>query len=263
MNHTFVICAYRESPYLEECIESLEHQTVPSDILMVTSTPCPYLTKMAEAHGIPLSVNPGKGGIADDWNYALSKAHTDLVTIAHQDDVYEPDFGFTARKQAEEYEKPLILFTDYGELRNDSKITTNPLLKVKRIMLKPLEFRSLASSRFVRRRILSLGSAICCPSVTYAKNHLPLPLFEEGFRSNLDWQAWEKLSRLEGDFIYCNKILMYHRIHADSETTAVITSDGGTGRTQEDYQMFCRFWPRWFARILVRVYAKGQASNKV
>ena len=26
--HTFVICAYKESAFLEECIESLEEQTV-------------------------------------------------------------------------------------------------------------------------------------------------------------------------------------------------------------------------------------------
>ena len=38
-NHTFVICAYKESPYLEECIQSLQAQTVSSQILMVTSTP--------------------------------------------------------------------------------------------------------------------------------------------------------------------------------------------------------------------------------
>ena len=33
-NHTFAICAYKESPYLEECIQSLMNQTVKSDILI-------------------------------------------------------------------------------------------------------------------------------------------------------------------------------------------------------------------------------------
>ena len=33
--HTFVICAYKESAFLEECIESLEEQTVTSTIIMV------------------------------------------------------------------------------------------------------------------------------------------------------------------------------------------------------------------------------------
>ena len=46
--HTFVICAYKESAFLEECIESLEEQTVTSNIIMVTSTPCDYIINIAQ-----------------------------------------------------------------------------------------------------------------------------------------------------------------------------------------------------------------------
>ena len=49
-NHTFVICAYKESPYLEACIQSLQAQTVPSRILMVTSTPNPWIEKLSLIH---------------------------------------------------------------------------------------------------------------------------------------------------------------------------------------------------------------------
>ena len=35
-NHTFAICAYKESQYLEECIKSLQNQTVKSNIIMAT-----------------------------------------------------------------------------------------------------------------------------------------------------------------------------------------------------------------------------------
>lgn len=41
--HTFVICAYKESPYLEACIRSLKKQTVASAICLATSTPSDYL----------------------------------------------------------------------------------------------------------------------------------------------------------------------------------------------------------------------------
>ena len=43
-NHTFAICAYKESPYLEECITSLMEQTVKSEIFIATSTPNKLLT---------------------------------------------------------------------------------------------------------------------------------------------------------------------------------------------------------------------------
>ncbi len=46
--HTFVVCAYKESKYLEECIMSLVNQEVKSHIIMVTSTPNEYISSMAE-----------------------------------------------------------------------------------------------------------------------------------------------------------------------------------------------------------------------
>ena len=86
-HHTFVICAYKESPYLAECIESLMDQSLKSKVIMVTSTPCEYLKGMAERYHIPLYVNSGKSGITEDWNYGLSLVETKLATIAHQDDI--------------------------------------------------------------------------------------------------------------------------------------------------------------------------------
>lgn len=58
--HTFAVCAYKESPYLEDCIQSLRAQTVKSNILIATSTPNDYIRSIAEKYDIPLIVNPGK-----------------------------------------------------------------------------------------------------------------------------------------------------------------------------------------------------------
>ena len=49
-NHTFVICAYKESPYLEACIRSLKKQTVASAICLATSTPSDYLKNICEKY---------------------------------------------------------------------------------------------------------------------------------------------------------------------------------------------------------------------
>lgn len=43
-------------------------------------------------------------------------------------------------------------------------------------MLLPLRIRKFWSSKFIRRRILSFGCAICCPSVTFDKKNLPQPV---------------------------------------------------------------------------------------
>lgn len=260
MKHSFVICAYKESPFLEECIQSLEKQTVKSTIKMVTSTPNEYIADMAKKHNIELIVNEGQGGIVQDWNFGCKQIDTPYVTIAHQDDVYFPEYTETLLKEFERSKHPLIFFTDYWELRNGEYVKENKLLKVKRIMLIPLKTRLFFNSRFVRRRILSFGSPICCPSVGYVRANLPNPIFEVGFRSNEDWQAWEKLSKLKGSFIYCKKPLVAHRIHEDSETSAIIADNK---RSDEDEVMFSKFWPKFIVKILVKFYAKGQDSNNM
>lgn len=260
MEHTFVICAYKESPYLENCIQSLRSQTVASDIIMVTSTLNSYISDMAGKYQIPVYEKKGQPDIADDWNFGYSKVQTPYLTIAHQDDVYLPDYTKHVLNEFHRSAKPLIYFSDYGELRNDKIVTRNRLLLVKRIMLVPLRFRLFFSSVFVRRRILSFGSPICCPSVAYVKANLPEVVFSSGFRSNEDWEAWEKLSKLKGDFIFDKNIMMYHRIHEDSETSAIIQDNE---RSMEDMQLYSKFWPKPIARVLVRLYASGQKSNEL
>lgn len=73
-DHTFAICAYKESPYLRECIESLKKQTVPTNIIMTTSTDNEYIRNLADEYQIPLYINHGASGIAGDWNFAYHAA---------------------------------------------------------------------------------------------------------------------------------------------------------------------------------------------
>lgn len=258
MNHTFVVCAYKESSYLEECIQSLLKQTVKSDIIIATSTPNDYIKGIAEKYQFPLYVNEAPSNIASDWNFGYSKVTTKYLTIAHQDDIYLPEYAEHVLKAFEKSKKPLLFFSDYAELREGQVVTTNRLLRVKRIMLIPLRIKAFFGSRFVRRRILSFGSPICCPSVAYARENLPEVVFSVGFRSNEDWEAWEKLSKLKGDFIFDKDILMYHRIHEDSETSAIIQDNK---RSEEDMVLYSKFWPRPIAAFLVKLYASGQKSN--
>ena len=88
-DHTFAICAYKESEYLEECIKSLKNQTVSTNIILATSTPNDYISGLCSKYNIEMFVNNGEHGITQDWNFAYAKADSKYVTIAHQDDVYE------------------------------------------------------------------------------------------------------------------------------------------------------------------------------
>lgn len=256
--HTFVVSAYGESPFLEECVKSLVSQTIKSDLIVATSTPNDAIRSVSDKYDIRLCVRDGEPGIAPDWNYAIACARSRFVTIAHQDDTYSPDYAERAVLALSAAARPLIFFTDYGELRNGGKVENAALSGVKRRLLVPYRFKGLSSLKAVKRLPISLGNPICCPAVTYALENLPTPLFQNGLKSNLDWDAWERFSRLPGSFLYDPSIGMYHRVHEGSETSACIADDT---RTKEDLAMLERFWPSAMAKLINSFYEKAQNLN--
>ncbi len=257
-DHTFAICAYKESPYLASCVESLMAQTVRTNVIMATSTPNASIRCVAREYGLPLYESGRPSGICADWNHAVSRASTPLVTIAHQDDTYEPAYAERMLEGMGRARRPLIFFTNYGELRDGAAVDDNRLLRVKRLLLRPMERRGSSDSERVKRGILSMGSSICCPSVTLNVPALPSPPFQSKMKSNLDWDTWERYSHIDGEFVYDPDILMHHRIHAGSETSALIHDNT---RTAEDLEMLERFWPAPVARLINVAYSLGQRSN--
>jgi cellulose synthase/poly-beta-1,6-N-acetylglucosamine synthase-like glycosyltransferase len=259
-NHTFVICAYKDSPFLAECIESLLKQTIQSKIICSTSTPNSLIKNTCEKYNIELRINPKQESMSADWNFAYSQSETNYLTIAHQDDIYEPDFLEVTLKHIKKVKKLLIVFTDYYEIREGKRVSTNKLLKIKRFMSFPWRFKMLRKSRFIARRIFMFGNAICCPSVTYARNNLPEgQLFSNELNNNCDWLAWINLRDLHGDFVYCPVKLVGHRIHPDSETSNRIDDDT---RNIEDYAILQMLSPKPIAKLINSFYIKGQESNK-
>ena len=256
-DHTFTVCAYKESRYLEECIQSLERQTVKTNIIIATSTPNEHIRSLAEKYNLPVFINKGESGISGDWNFALSAAETPLITIAHQDDIYESRYAEMMLKSVNSVKNPILFSCNYGELRGDERVRSNSLLNIKKALRIPM--RTFPYSIAARRMSLAFGDSICCPSVTYVKEIISRYPFSADYKADLDWQQWERLSKLHGSFAYCNEYLMYHRIHEESETSHVI---GDTGRGTEDYEMFLRFWPKPIAKLLAHRYADAEKSNE-
>ena len=258
-DHSFVVCAYGESRYLEECVKSLLSQTVRSRIVIATSTPGEWISSLAEKYDICLTKNTVKKGIGSDWNFAFDSTATALVTIAHQDDVYDMKYTEEMLTYLNASRDPILFFSDYKEIRNKHIAEAPKILKIKRGMLFPLRVKAFRNSRFVRRRILSLGSPICCPSVTYVREKVGSSPFSTSLKCDLDWDQWERLSRKKGAFVYCPKQLVLHRIHRESETSKLI---GDNTRTKEDIEILDRFWPKPIALLVERFYKKSQDSNR-
>lgn len=259
-DHSFVICAYKESRYLEECIVSLENQSVKSKILLATSTPNDYIEGLCKKHGLEMLVNNGVKGIGGDWNFAYDCVDTPLVTIAHQDDIYLEDYLKTVLNALNSVNEPIIGFCHYAELRDGEKVYENRNLKIKKLMLSPIKPKANARSRFFKRLVIAYGNPICCPAVTYVREKVGASPFTNDFGSNIDWQQWERLSEIKGSFAYTDNQQMCHRVHDESTTSDLI---GDNSRTKEDYEMLLHFHSKPVAKLLIKPYSKGQDSNKL
>ena len=259
-DHTFVICAYKENPYLEDCILSVMNQTVLGTVKLSTSTPNEYIKKLAKKYKLPLAVNLGKGNVVENMNFAYSQADTPFVTLCHQDDYYEPAYLENILYAVNRKKKPIIVHTNYYENRNGEKVERNRLLNVKRVMNFPFQFELFQRSKWAKRRSLSIGNPICCPSVTFCKKAIQGSPFSEQYGNSFDWDAWVRMSALDGEFVYCPYKLVAHRIWSESVTSRSIENNL---RNHEDYEIFCRFWPAPMAKLLLKVYSTAEKSNTV
>ena len=124
--HTFVVLAYKESDLLEECIKSVLNQKYKSKVIIGTSTPNDYIKKIAKKYDLDVLVNKdAKHRIGDDFDFAIKCGETELVTIAHQDDIYDYEYSDEIVKAYEKYKNAIIIFSDYYEIKNKEKVYDN------------------------------------------------------------------------------------------------------------------------------------------
>lgn len=260
-DHTFVVCAYKENPFLEDTIISLEKQTNASELLVSTSTPNDYIKDICDRHGLRLVVNPRPHLAGDDWNYAFRSAATPLVTVAHQDDLYEPSYASAVLDAANADDgSAQIIYTDYYEIRDGQRVDKNALLKIKSLLNGPMAKNTLNGSRFFKRRILSLGNPVCCPAITYVKANVPAEPFDTSYINSCDYKTLVDLAAEPGRFVYIPTKLMGHRIYPGSATTKNLSENIRRG---EDQEILSLLWPRAVASLINRVYALSEISNQI
>ena len=256
-DHTFVICAYKDSDYLEDCIQSIINQTVGSEIVISSSTPTDKTRETAQKYDIKLYEHNEGGSIGRDWNYGFGIPKTKYVTIAHQDDIYLPEFAETNIGMMEKSDNCAIAFTNYAEIDEDSRnIKRNANLKIKDTMLIPIKL--FPNSIWMRKRIMSLGNPICCPAITYNKQLLNTFAFSEVLDFVVDWDALIRINKEKTRWQYNKKPLLLHRIHSGSETTSTIASGI---RAKEEQQIFELFWPKPIAYRLAKIYRQSEKTN--
>lgn len=261
-NHTFAICAYKESPYLEQCIQSVVNQTVKSKVLIATSTPNAYIQNLADKYHLPVYINKGKTGIQEDWNFAVSCCDTDFVTVCHHDDYYKPNFYEQIEPiiQSNIAQKTLTIHTGYYDCDEKGKEILTRNNKIKRFLLFPASLATFQSIKFFKMQLIAFGFTVCCPSCTHNRKLLGENFFNSEFQMCCDWDMFYKLAKMKGRIVYVPEKLMSKRFHKDSTTSMDIVSGL---RYKEDLAMFEKMWPKKIAKLLMRYYVKAYEINGV
>jgi len=252
---TFVVCAYKECEYLEESVRCLVNQTEKANILISTSTPNEHISGIAKKYDIEVKVNPD-GGQIKDYNFAMKQGDTPLIMLAHQDEIISKRFVEKVLDKMNHTKDPIIAFTNYLEMHNDvvdKKAST--MVKIKRTMLIPAHLRGLMGTRFGKRLIQLLGDPITHPTVVCVRDKMPEEIFREKYKASMDWDLWERLSKEKGSFVYIKDVLLHHRMNDDNQTAVLFKTSNA--RYENEYDIFCRFWPKWIAKIIMKFYSKA------
>lgn len=252
---TFVVCTYKECEYLEESIKSLVNQTEKARILISTSTPNDYVQNIADKYGIEVKVNPD-GGQIKDYNFAMKLGDTPLIMLAHQDEIIHPDFVKKTIDRLNHTKDPIISFTNYIEMHNnkvDEKAST--MVKIKRIMLLPAKWKWFMGTKAGKRFIQLLGDPITHPTVVCVRDKMPEEVFREEYKASMDWDLWERLSKVKGSFAYVSDVLLYHRMNDENQTVLLLKTTNA--RYENELDIFCRFWPKWIAKLIMKFYSKA------
>lgn len=256
IKHAFVVCAYKESEYLEACIKSLKSQTVKTDIIICTSTPNLLIRSIARKYKLPLFVRKGASDIQEDWNFACEQIDADWVTVAHQDDIYHSKYAEYIIKAIEKNPEGIMAFSDYRPVFN-SEISIDLNCRIRHLLRSPMKVNWMSKSKFWKKYCLSLGNCICCPAVCYHKSIIDGPIFTSKLKFSLDWDTYLKFALMDGKFIYVDKPLTYYRIHDKATTMDFIQNDT---RHLDDEYMFNQFWPKWITKIIMVLYRKSYAT---
>lgn len=262
MKHAFCVVAYGESPFLRACMESIvAQQGAHSTVVVTTSTPSGFIDGLAADFALPVVVNRERCGIGADWNFALGATDAELVTLAHQDDLYRPAYAAQMQAMYARHPQTLIAFSDFQEHTAHGPRPLNLNLRIKRYLTRrAFRGRDTITAARDKRRLLAWGNPVCCPSVVVNRSRLPDFGFTRSMASNLDWEAWSRLASREGAFAYVPHVLVSKMVHAHSETSAALARQE---RQNEDREMFERFWPRSIARGIAAVYRSSYLANRV
>ncbi len=246
--HTFVILAFNESDDLEECIKSILKQSVKSNVILATSTPNNYILDLASKYSLGVKINENESNKGDDYNFSINSYDSPLLTIAHQDDIYDRNYTKSILKCFKKNNDVTIIFTDNYIIDHDKKINRNKELKRKRFFLLPLKYSFFQNKKFFKLRVLKKENCICTSSITFVKKNINKDIFPTNLKYHNDWKGLIDLACEKTKFVYLKERVVGYRIDSKEECWE---------RQQEEIEIRKELYPKWyFNHFIMKKYLK-------
>jgi len=261
----FVVPVFKSAPYVEETLRSLLSQEGLRSSITLRIAEAPEFKLSPELRSkIRILHAPTGQGIGSDWTAALLSARTPIVTLAHSDDLYEPEYAETVLNAFHQFPEAGVAFCENIYIGQTRRLSF--LLGVKKLF-NPGKFarKPVLISAQRMERALKFGPFIPCPTVAYNLPQIQsalhaTPLFDPLLKTALDWKAWLTLARNGLPFIYIPRPLVQLRVHGSATTQTTIQSGA---RTQELYDILYELWGKTVADQFIRFFIFGNGFHKI
>lgn len=198
---SITLCTFNSIEYIQECIESLLHQTLSDFELIVVDDgssdgTVKYLQSLSDPR-IKLLVLDKNHGLIYARKQAFAAARGQYIALMDSDDVAHPE-RLAQQLRILERDDVDICATRYQTLE-----TATQKLRKRKSYLHSADLRAL----------LTIYCPICNPTASFKRTLLDLANYEEVYRHAEDYAFWAALSAANCSFAIAPEHLLTYRIH--------------------------------------------------
>ncbi|MEZ5987634.1 MAG: glycosyltransferase [Planctomycetota bacterium] len=218
---TILIPCWNAGDHLEPLLRSLLAQRrAPAALVLVddgSDDGSPARARAVAGDRVRVVEGGERRGLSGNWNRALALADTELLALAHQDDVYDEDWLGVMEDALDAAPEAGFAHCRARAIDDDGRAVDSPVEGYKRRFFADIDHADLGA---LYRRLYA-GNFVCCPSIVYRTALFGrVGPFDDGLRFTADWDLAFRTLLAGVPFVAVDRVLLGYRRHRTSATAA-------------------------------------------